>query len=465
MALLGAVAQPAQADSGTDDFGYTWADSSSGGPTYDYEEILNQAPQTLADEGFVTVELGFEFLFYGEPFTEIDVHSNGALTFGATSALAFNHQCPIDAPELPTISPYWTDLNPAAAAQGGGVYIGTRGSPPNRYTIIEWFKVPHFNTPGEATFEVKIFEADNSIEFHYRDLNVSGDNLDYGRAAAVFIASGDHLIDIACDEESFHDEAFNNGVGDTLGFTHPPCDDQDVDGYCSWEDCNNNDDGVNPGVEESCDKVDNDCDGEIDESTASDALLWYLDNDGDGYGSAGVTVPATSCDPPTGYADNNVDCDDNDRNIFPGAHEACDNLDNNCDSIVDNPSDNDGDGATICDGDCDDSDPTRENLDADRDGQSTCGGDCNDNDARVETGSAESCDGVDNDCDGDIDENPLCTNAVPAGHEIPYGCILDCSLSTRSSPGGLLGFLFALLGLASFRRRRGFLRGPRSPRS
>ncbi|HCP45677.1 MAG TPA: hypothetical protein DIU15_06530, partial [Deltaproteobacteria bacterium] len=398
--VLCAVISTAHADSGSDEFGYTWADSSSGGPAYNYEEVLNQQAQTLADEGFVTIALGFEFLFYGEAFSQVDVHSNGVLTFGASNPAAYNHQCPLSAPELPTISPYWTDLNPAAAEEGGGVYIATRGSQPNRYLIVEWFKIPHFNVQGEATFEVKLFEGSNRIEFHYRDLNVGGDNLDYGRGSAIFIGSGERLIEISCDEESFHGESFNNGVGETLEFNHPACDDQDIDGYCSWEDCDNNDASVNPGVDESCDKIDNDCDGEIDESTASDALLWYLDNDGDGYGNAGVNVPATSCDPPTGYADNNIDCDDNDRNIFPGAHEACDNADNDCDGIVDNPSDSDGDGATICDGDCDDSDPTRENLDVDRDGQSTCGGDCNDNDDRVETGSAESCDGVDNDCDG-----------------------------------------------------------------
>ena len=60
MGLLGAVAQPAQADSGTDDFGYTWADSSSGGPTYDYEEILNGTDPLVAEGSGDTGDTGDE---------------------------------------------------------------------------------------------------------------------------------------------------------------------------------------------------------------------------------------------------------------------------------------------------------------------------------------------------------------------------------------------------------------------
>ena len=49
---------------------------------------------------------------------------------------------------------------------------------------------------------------------------------------------------------------------------------------------------VSPAADEVCDEVDNNCDGEIDEDTALDALTFYADTDADGFGDADSSVPA-----------------------------------------------------------------------------------------------------------------------------------------------------------------------------
>ena len=81
-----------------------------------------------------------------------------------------------------------------------------------------------------------------------------------------------------------------------------------------------------------------------------------------------------------GYTENQGDCDDANSNIYPGATEIEDGVDNDCDGDVDEGFDVDGDGYTQNQGDCDD------------------------NNAQVNPGATEIEDGIDNDCDGEIDE-------------------------------------------------------------
>jgi len=57
--------------------------------------------------------------------------------------------------------------------------------------------------------------------------------------------------------------------------------DLDGDGWPSLEDCDDLDARVHPGAAEDCDRLDNDCDGVVDERGRQP---WYLDADGDGYG-------------------------------------------------------------------------------------------------------------------------------------------------------------------------------------
>ena len=200
------------------------------------------------------------------------------------------------------------------------------------------------------------------------------------------------------------------------------CFDYDGDGYTQDDgDCDEEDASVHPGATETCDGVDTNCSG--DESDAIDLSTFYADVDGDFYGDPTSTVD--SCERPSGYRTNDLDCDDSDAAINPGASEIWyDGTDQDCDGLSDYDADYDGYDYDAYGGtDCDDTDASinpgatdtwYDGVDSDCDGASDYdkdgdgedssaygGGDCDDEDTTINTGEAETCDGVDNNCSGD----------------------------------------------------------------
>ncbi|MBT8492340.1 MAG: putative metal-binding motif-containing protein, partial [Deltaproteobacteria bacterium] len=91
--------------------------------------------------------------------------------------------------------------------------------------------------------------------------------------------------------------------------------DVDNDGFEVGVDCNDNNPNVNPSALESCDSVDQDCDGDVDEE-AFDASTYYADTDGDGYGDPDASVDA--CNPPADHVANDDDCYDDNAEVNPG---------------------------------------------------------------------------------------------------------------------------------------------------
>ena len=141
------------------------------------------------------------------------------------------------------------------------------------------------------------------------------------------------------------------------------CPDNDNDGFTADLDCNDNNASVYPGAEEVCDGFDNNCDAIVDEG-----CLTCTDEDRDSFfAQAGCNT--------------DVDCNDDDPLINPGANEICGNgVDDDCDGAIDDgcPDDMDGDGFP---GDVD----------------------CNDENPNVFPGAVEECNGVDDDCNGGVD--------------------------------------------------------------
>jgi MYXO-CTERM domain-containing protein len=183
------------------------------------------------------------------------------------------------------------------------------------------------------------------------------------------------------------------------------CDDTDGDGYTDCDgDCDESDASVSPGADELCaDRVDNDCDGETDEDDAADAGSWYPDEDGDGYGDETATV--TACEQPADYTATGGDCDDTDAGISPAATETCDGVDQDCDGTADDDATDAGTYYADLDGDgFGDATNTVASCSLPG-GYTTDATDCDDAVAAVNPDGEESCNGRDDDCDGDTDED------------------------------------------------------------
>lgn len=219
----------------------------------------------------------------------------------------------------------------------------------------------------------------------------------------------DDVIDEDLQEEWYADTD-GDGYGDpesTSEECNPP------EGYVGVaEDCDDQNGDINPDGLEICDGLDNDCDGLFDDEDSdvdySTAGSYYNDADGDGHGSE--LIEDDACSPPPGGVVLGDDCDDTDALVFPGALEYCDLIDNDCDGLIDTE-DEDVQGTMTWyydfdrDGFGDDA-ITTESCEK-PEGYESEGGDCDDNNMAVYPTARETCDGLDEDCDGVIDNGAL----------------------------------------------------------
>jgi hypothetical protein len=126
------------------------------------------------------------------------------------------------------------------------------------------------------------------------------------------------------DEDS---DGFGNSGKIQMGCFEPK-------GYVSnAEDCDDTSSDIHPAALEICDSegVDENCNGLANDldSELSDGTLFFIDEDGDGFGASDEI---SACEAPEGYAGNDSDCDDSNEEVHPGATEICDGINNDCDA-------------------------------------------------------------------------------------------------------------------------------------
>lgn len=235
-------------------------------------------------------------------------------------------------------------------------------------------------------------------------------------------------VDLTLQWATYRDASDQTSLSRIWGGIHPPADDipgrligieiandvfdlaesiffvdADNDGFYNYEDCDDNNELINPDSPEECDNIDNNCNDEVDENLPLNA--YFIDADDDGFGSIDSLIETCSDMAPPGFIGNADDCDDTNPMIHPNAIEICDSIDNNCNNMIDDgiqfytfyfDSDEDGFGTP-------DSlvETCNENLPM---GFVENNLDCDDTNAMVNPDSPEVCDNIDNDCNTLVDD-------------------------------------------------------------
>jgi hypothetical protein len=294
-------------------------------------------------------------------------------------------------------------------------------------------------------------------------------------------ADGDGADSIACGGDDCDDEDARRAVGNaevcdlanidedcnpaTYGFRDSDmdgapdamcCNEDGAGGMRCGDDCDDMRPGVSPSDGESCNGIDDDCDGTIDEDVLN---TYYIDGDDDDYGVDDAATNVTACFTPSGYADRAGDCDDGAGAIHPGLPDLCDamGVDDDC-----NGTPNDPPGGCMCTGT--DSRPCVASGVCSAGTESCNGGAWG---ACSITAVPEVCDGRDEDCDGVVDDGtqttcfadgdgdgyaasgapatPLCPasggfGGCPSGYttRLPVATTIDCDDTVyATSPAGV----------------------------
>lgn len=132
--------------------------------------LTGNGSDILADEGYANnIPIGFSFNYNSSnTYTEVSISTNGFISFQELSnSYLLNNLTSGALGERPIIAPLWDDLNLQSA---NNLTYTTTGSSPNRVFTVQWLNAKWgFGASTAAmSFQVKLYETTNWIEFNYR---------------------------------------------------------------------------------------------------------------------------------------------------------------------------------------------------------------------------------------------------------------------------------------------------------
>ncbi len=273
-----------------------------------YSSAAAEILETLTGDAFFPGGMG-----------EFEAPQNDFLVFeqGPTEDIVLQWATYKDASEQTSLSRIWGGIHPPADDIPGRI-MGTE-------IAINAFDV------AENLF---FLDEDEDGWFYFEDCNDNDAdvNPDIVETCNGIDDDCNGLIDDGLPLFAYYLDADQDGFGD-VSMRIDTCQNFPPTGYVEdFSDCFDGDAAVSPDGVESCNGIDDNCSGLIDDGIPY--FEYWMDNDGDGFGDASIVMDTCLLVPPVGFVDNDIDCDDNNAAIYPGAPEVPDNgIDEDCTGV------------------------------------------------------------------------------------------------------------------------------------
>ncbi len=146
--------------------------------TYNWESPANAITTASCDDCDYTRNIGFTFNFFGNNYTQVNVNTNGLMTFGSTTNSFSNVCIPNSGAPNNIIAAYWDDLLFDFSCSPTYFREQTFGTAPNRYYVVSWIG---FGRTGSSCssyiyFQAKLYETSNIIEVHVQSNGLGTNN-------------------------------------------------------------------------------------------------------------------------------------------------------------------------------------------------------------------------------------------------------------------------------------------------
>jgi hypothetical protein len=141
------------------------------------------------DESYGPFNIGFNFTFYGNVYSQFYINSNGMITFGSGSIDHTEVAIPTATEPNNFIAPFWDDL---VIDPSGKILYTTIGSVGNRKLVVQFFNMGFYTFPVVmGTFQVILYETSNIIQVQYRQIVVVNSTNAHGGSATIGLENSD----------------------------------------------------------------------------------------------------------------------------------------------------------------------------------------------------------------------------------------------------------------------------------